>query len=78
VCPKCGGAMVRGYVTEFANGRPIHSGVAAIWVEGSPPEASFWHGGAQVPAERCVPVATLRCSACGLLESYARAELPAD
>jgi hypothetical protein len=45
------------------------------WVEGAP-EKSVWHG-TNVPAEKCVPVGTFRCSTCGFLESYALPEFAA-
>jgi hypothetical protein len=48
----------------------------STWVEGAP-EKSFWHG-ANVPADKRVPVGTFRCSACGFLESYARPEFAAE
>ncbi len=70
-CPKCGGEMVQGFVFESEGPRRMVS----TWVEGAP-EKSFWQG-AKVPAEKCVPVSTFRCPACGFLESYARPEFAA-
>ena len=67
-CPKCNGAMVQGFIFEFDGAlRKVSS-----WVEGAP-EKSFWQN-TKVPAEKIVPIGTYRCSACGLLESYARPE----
>lgn len=77
-CPKCGGAMVRGYITNFSLGRPIHPGVISTWVAGMPSETSGWHGGGQVAADRCIPAATFRCGGCGFLESYARPEFATE
>ncbi len=68
VCPKCQGEMVRGFVADFAHSKVLVS----TWVEG-PPERSFWYG-TKVPREKCLPIATFRCAACGYLESYAQAE----
>jgi hypothetical protein len=63
--------MVQGFIVDFtAGGKLVNN-----WVEGAP-EKSFWQG-TNVPAEKCVPVGTFRCSACGFLESYARPEFKA-
>ena len=70
-CPKCNGEMVQG----FTYGRDGPNRVVSTWVEGAP-EKSFWQS-AKVPAEKCVPVGTFRCSVCGFLESYARPEFGA-
>jgi predicted nucleic-acid-binding Zn-ribbon protein len=68
VCPKCGGAMARGFIPDFG-ARGI---VAEIWVEGRP-QKSFWHV-TKVSDEKSLPIASFRCSGCGYLESYARPE----
>ena len=71
-CPKCNSVMVQGFIFDFhAGGKRIVSN----WVEGAP-EKTFW-GGTNIPADKCVPVGTFRCSACGFLESYARPEFAA-
>ena len=70
-CPKCDGEMVQGFTFESEGPRRIVS----TWVEGAP-EKTFWQG-ANVPADKRVPVGTFRCSACGFLESYARPEFGA-
>ena len=71
-CPKCNAVMVQGFIVEFhAGGKRLVS----TWVEGAP-EKAFWRV-TKVPAEKCVPVGTFRCSACGFLESYARPEFAA-
>ena len=72
-CPKCNREMVQGFIVDF------HAGghrLVSSWVEGGP-EKSFWHS-TSVPAEKCLPVGTFRCSACGFLESYARPEFAAQ
>lgn len=71
-CPKCNGDMVQGFIFDRE-----HGGVRRVinWVEGAP-EKTFWTL-TKVPAEKCVPVATFRCSVCGFLESYARPEFAA-
>ena len=71
-CPKCNGEMVQGFIVDWHQGG---GRLVSNWVEGAP-EKSFWHG-TNVPAERCLPVGTFRCSACGFLESYARPEFAA-
>ena len=71
-CPKCDGAMVLGFIFGFhAGGKRLVSS----WVEGAP-EKSWWRV-TKVPPEKCLPVGTFRCSACGFLESYARPEFAA-
>jgi hypothetical protein len=70
-CPKCNGEMVQGFTFESEGPKRMVS----TWVEGAP-EKSFWQS-AKVPAEKCVPVGTFRCSVCGFLESYARPEFEA-
>ena len=67
-CPKCGGGMVQGFLFESEGPKRVVS----TWVEGAPEKS--WLGSAKVPKEKCVPVGTFRCSACGFLESYARPE----
>lgn len=71
-CPKCNGEMVQGFTFEHDGWRRM----VITWVEGTP-EKSFWQS-AKVPADKCVPVGTFRCSACGFLESYARPEFAAE
>jgi hypothetical protein len=68
LCPKCQGEMVQGFVADFTHGWVLVS----TWVEG-PPEKSFWSG-TKAPKEKCLPIGTFRCAACGYLESYAQAE----
>jgi Domain of unknown function (DUF6487) len=71
-CPKCNGEMVQGFIFDRADG----GGRRVInWVEGAPHKA-FWTT-TSVPAEKCVPIGTFRCSMCGFLESYARPEFAA-
>ncbi len=71
-CPKCNGEMVQGFTFESEGPKRMVS----TWVEGAP-EKSFWQS-AKVSADKCVPVGTFRCSACGFLESYARPEFAAE
>jgi predicted nucleic-acid-binding Zn-ribbon protein len=66
-CPKCGGGMHDGYI---ATRRDRLSSVEANWVAGEPVE-SFWCGEYGVKAKSGMPITTLRCDACGYLESYA-------
>jgi hypothetical protein len=71
-CPRCQGEMVQGFIVDHhAGGKRLVS----TWVEGAP-EKSLWRV-TKVPAEKCIPVGTFRCSACGFLESYARPEFAA-
>jgi hypothetical protein len=68
-CPKCNGEMVQGFIFD------VYGGKVENWMEGAP-KRSFWSGtgGAKISADKCIPVGVFRCSACGFLESYARAE----
>ena len=68
LCPKCQGDMVQGWVAEFAAAQTLVS----TWVEGSPERSVFY--GTKIPQEKCIPIGTFRCEACGYLESYARPE----
>jgi hypothetical protein len=71
-CPKCDGGMVQGFIFQYhAGGKRLVS----TWVAGAP-EKSLWRV-TKIPADKCLPVGTFRCSACGLLESYARPEFAA-
>jgi hypothetical protein len=63
--------MTRGFVFQSQGSKRMVS----TWVEGLP-EKSIWQS-VKVPAEKCVPAATFRCSVCGFLESYARLEFAA-
>jgi hypothetical protein len=64
--------MVQGFIVELhAGGKRLVSNR----VEGAP-EKSWWRV-TKVPPEKCIPVGTSRCSACGFLESYARPEFAA-
>jgi hypothetical protein len=56
--------MVQGFIVDHhAGGKPLVSNR----VEGAP-EKSWWRV-TKVPPEKCIPVGTSRCSACGFLES---------
>lgn len=62
-CPKCNGQFENGFLVDrSSSGRYISS-----WVQGTPKAES---GG--VNSEPGSPVVTMRCKACGFLESYAK------
>lgn len=64
-CPRCGGAMERGFIIDVTCG-----GVAPPeWAEGEP-EVSFWTG-VKLKGRVRHPVRTYRYEGCGYLESYA-------
>jgi hypothetical protein len=72
-CLKCNGEMVQGFIFESQGpGRMV-----STWVEGAPKKKKIFWKIFWVPADKCVPVGTFRCSACGFLESYARPEFAA-
>lgn len=64
-CPKCGGAMIAGYVVDHTHG----GANVAQWVEGAP-DKSFWVG-LKLRGKPRLDIATWRCRRCGFLESYA-------
>ena len=71
-CPKCNGEMAQGFLFEIDGQlRKVDT-----WVEGAPQKAWIWS--VKIPADKCVPVGTFRCSACGFLESFARPEFAAQ
>ena len=70
-CSECGGGMVQGFTFESEGPKRMVS----TWVEGAP-ESALWKS-ANVPADKCIPVGTFRCSLCGFLKSYARPEFAA-
>ena len=72
-CPKCNGVMVQGFIIDWTGAKFSR---VSDWVEGAPGK-SRWFGTVLAPAEKCIPVGTFRCSACGFLESYAHAEFAA-
>ena len=66
-CPKCAGAMTRGFVVDAT-----HGGTAvSSWVEGAP-RKSMWTG-IKVTGLARSEIAAWRCSRCGFLEHYAAA-----
>ena len=65
-CPKCGGAMVEGYVVDHT-----HGGFAvAAWREGKP-KKSVWVG-LKLGGSTAIEITTWRCRRCGFLEKYAQ------
>ncbi len=66
VCPKCGSDMEPGWVPEFVTPRVIR---LPLWVAGRPRRT--WLSGYRVGDARRHLIVTLRCLACGYLESYA-------
>ncbi len=62
-CPKCNGKMENGFVVDKSSGaREITS-----WVQGTPKADDKG-----VNTEPSSPIVTMRCKACGFLESYAK------
>ena len=74
-CPKCnGGVMVQGFIIDWQGSKFSR---VSNWVEGVPGKPSWFGTTIPVPAEKCIPVGTFRCSVCGFLESYAHPEFAA-
>lgn len=63
--------MEQGFVLDTTYGGAI----VHKWAAGAPLK-SFWTGTKQ-PKGDLIPIGTYRCSSCGYLESYARAEFMA-
>jgi hypothetical protein len=57
--------MEEGFLLDKTHG----ANLSGHWVAGAP-ERSFWTG-VKIRGKRIHPVRTFRCTACGLLESYA-------
>ncbi len=75
LCPKCGGAMEFGYHLDSSHGMMF----VGRWARGEP--AKSWLSFLaepfviRVPKQNdVIPIAIMRCEACGFLESYARKE----
>jgi len=73
VCPKCDAEMERGFVLDFIHGRTGR--IVSQWAAGVP-HSSIWTG-TKMPEVDLIPIGAYRCSACGLLECYARSEFAA-
>jgi hypothetical protein len=67
-CPKCEKLMDRGHLPDAAAGGQIQIGA---WAPGDPEPRRFV-GGIKYHADRVIPLAAYRCSACGYVELYAR------
>jgi hypothetical protein len=65
-CPKCQSKMELGFVADQAYG----GAVLPAWYSGEL-KRTFW-GGLNLRKRTAFYVQTLRCTACGYLESYAR------
>lgn len=71
ICPKCNGAMERGFILDHHDGEALQSS----WIEGSPQRVRFWtYRGVKTQNKRKFHIDTLRCEQCGYLESYATNE----
>ena len=64
-CPKCGGAMTRGFIV----GNTYHGRAVPTWYGGEP-EPSAWQG-LKISDRANFSVSSWRCDQCGLLENYA-------
>lgn len=68
-CPKCRSRMEEGFGLDAdAN----HQLSTTKWIEGRP-EKSFFSG-VKTKGKRQFPITLYRCTRCGFLEAYARAE----
>jgi hypothetical protein len=68
-CPDCGVAMVEGFILDMTYGGQL----VPRWLKGHP-ERSMWTG-VKTKNKECRSVETYRCPKCGLLRSYAIAEV---
>ena len=66
-CCKCNGAMVAGFLPDFA---PYNNALISSWYEGQPEKSIWW--GHKTKGVRAYPLVAFRCSACGFVELYAR------
>jgi hypothetical protein len=70
-CPKCSGAMERGYIVDIS----VSARVVSQWAAGEPRKDFF--NVTKWPEDGFVPVGTFRCVGCGFLESFAGPEFAA-
>ena len=68
-CPDCNGEMVEGFILDMTYGGQL----VPRWLEGRA-EKSMWTG-VKAKGKACRSVETYRCTKCGLLRSYANAEV---
>ena len=68
-CPDCGVEMVEGFILDMTYGGQL----VPRWIKGGP-EKSAWTG-IKAKGKECRSVETHRCPKCGLLRSYAVAEV---
>jgi hypothetical protein len=71
-CPKCGGAMLRGFVPDENYGAKL----IGLWHPGQP-KRSFWTA-TKAPRSRGIPIGAFRCERCGYLEFYSNDEFAAE
>jgi predicted nucleic-acid-binding Zn-ribbon protein len=67
-CPKCGGAMLDGFIVDEGYGKFDR----ARWQEGQPTRS--WWGSLKVRKKELIGVTTARCRRCGYLENYAKGD----
>lgn len=65
-CLRCRTTMEDGFIADATYGGSLQE----RWVPGEP-QVSFWTG-LKVDRKSLLPVITMRCPSCGMLESYAR------
>jgi len=75
VCPKCAGAMTRGFVADRSHGGSVRQ---SKWVEGAPEGALLGEflSGMRTGGRVNLKIDTYRCLECGYLESYATEPAP--
>ena len=66
-CLRCKTPMETGFIADESHGRRLQE----QW-DGGLPKSNFWTG-LKVDRKHSLPVITLRCPKCGMLESYANA-----
>jgi Zn-finger nucleic acid-binding protein len=69
MCPDCAVEMVEGFILDMTYGGKL----VPRWIKGGP-EKSAWVG-VKTKGKECRSVETHRCPKCGLLRSYAGAEV---
>ena len=65
-CLRCHTPMEMGVIADRTYGGSLQE----EWVPGTP-RVSFWTG-LKINTNESIPVTTMRCPKCGVLESYAR------
>lgn len=66
-CLRCAGRLERGFTVDQGDMQML---LSAFWASGEP-QVGFWRTSVVGKGSRKLPMTSLRCTRCGLLETYA-------